>query len=219
MAWIAIVPAAGSGSRLERAEPKAFIFLGGRMLVERALDMLRAVPFDRIVVAVPADRIPQMEGILRAGESAVAGGSTRAESVRRAFAALDPAPGDLVCIHDAARPLVSSEESARVMRAAGRVGAAIAATALVDTIKRGDGKFVAGTVNREGLWAAATPQAFRGDVLRKALAGKREATDEAFLCEETGAAVEIVPVSRFAFKVTTAEDLELAEAVLARRGA
>ena len=217
MGWIAIVPAAGSGSRLERPEPKAFISLGGRMLVERALDMLRAVPVERIVVAVPEDRLKEMDVILRPSESAVAGGASRADSVRRAFAALDPAAGDVVCIHDAARPLVSAEEAARVMRAAERVGAAIAATPVVDTIKRVDRGRVAGTVDREGLWAAATPQAFRGDVLRRALAGSRNVTDEASLCEAMGAEVEIVRVSRFAFKVTTAEDLELAEAILARR--
>ncbi len=217
MAWIAIVPAAGSGSRLERSEPKAFISLGGRMLVERALDMLRAVPFERIVVAVPAERLREMDSLLHPRELAVAGGATRSESVRRAFDALDPARGDVVCIHDAARPLVSAEEAARVMRAAVRVGAAIAATPLVDTIKRVRGRHVEATMDREGLWAAATPQAFRADVLRAALAGSAEATDEAALCEAIGAAVEVVPVSRFAFKITTPEDLELAEAIVAGR--
>lgn len=218
MGWIAIVPAAGSGSRLARPDPKAFVSLGGRMLVERALDMLRAVPFDRIAVAVPQDRLRAMAGILHPHEVAVEGGPTRAESVRRAFDALDPAPGDVVCIHDAARPLVSAQETAAVMRAAARTGAAIAATPLVDTVKRVEGGWVTGTVDREGLWAAATPQAFRGEILRRALSGGTgEATDEASLCEALGVAVEVVSVSRLAFKVTTPEDLELAEAILARR--
>ncbi|MCA1581615.1 MAG: 2-C-methyl-D-erythritol 4-phosphate cytidylyltransferase [Acidobacteria bacterium] len=219
MGWIAIVPAAGSGSRLARPDPKAFVSLGGRMLVERALDMLRAVPFDRIAVAVPQERLPAMAGILHPNEIAVEGGPTRAQSVRRAFDALDPGPGDVVCLHDAARPLVSAEETARVMRAAVRVGAAIAATPLVDTLKRVDGRRVTGTVDREGLWAAATPQAFRGEILRRALSAAAEATDEASLCEALGVAVEVVPVSRLVFKVTTPEDLELAEAILARRDA
>ncbi|MEP6801720.1 MAG: 2-C-methyl-D-erythritol 4-phosphate cytidylyltransferase [Acidobacteriota bacterium] len=219
MGWIAIVPAAGSGSRLERSEPKAFISLGGRMLVERALDMLRGVPVDRIVVAVPEDRLNETKAILHPSEVAIAGGVTRAESVRRAFAALDAAADDIVCIHDAARPFVSAEEAARVMRAAQRSGVAIAATPVVDTIKRVAGMRVAATVDREGLWAAATPQAFRADVLGRALAGGREATDEASLCEEMGVEVEIVPVSRFAFKVTTSEDLAIAESILARRQA
>ncbi len=217
MGWIAIVPAAGSGSRLERSEPKAFISLGGRMLVERALDMLRAMPAERIAVAVPKDRVNEMKAILRPPEVALAGGATRADSVRRAFAALDAAADDIVCIHDAARPLVSVEEAARVMRAAERAGAAIAATPVVDTIKHAAGGRVAATVDRDGLWAAATPQAFRADILRRALAGRRDATDEASLCEEMGVGVEIVPVSRFAFKVTTKEDLDLAESILAWR--
>lgn len=189
------------------------------MLVERALDMLRAVPFDRIAVAVPRDRLPAMESILHPNEIAVEGGETRSDSVRRAFAALDPASGDVICVHDAARPLATAEETARVMRAAVRVGAAIAATPLVDTIKRVDGRWVTATVDRDGLWAAATPQAFRGEILRRALSDGTDATDEAALCEALGVAVEVVPVSRFAFKVTTPEDLELAEAILALRDA
>jgi len=74
------------------------------------------------------------------------------------------------------------------------------------------------TVEREGLYGAATPQAFRADVLRRAMAAGGEATDEAALCERLGIPVAIVPVSRFTFKITTPEDLELAEAILARRG-
>lgn len=189
------------------------------MLVERALDMLRAVPFDRIAVVVPRDRVPGMAGILHPNEVALEGGDTRSESVRRAFAALDPAAGDVVCIHDAARPLVTAEETARVMRAAVRVGAAIAATPLADTVKRVEGRWVTATVDREALWAAATPQAFRGAILRRALAGTAGATDESSLCEALGIPVEVVPVSRLAFKITTPEDLELAEAILARHGA
>lgn len=191
------------------------------MLVERALDMLRAVELsiERIVVAVPENSIERMNAILHPCEVAVAGGATRAESVRRAFRELDPGAGDIVCIHDAARPLVTPEETERVMRAAERGGAAIAATPVVDTMKRAEGTRVAATVDRRGLWAAATPQAFRGEILRRALSGGTvDATDEASLCEALGVAVEVVPVSRLAFKVTTPEDLALAEAILSRRG-
>ena len=88
----------------------------------------------------------------------------------------------------------------------------------MDTIKRVASGRILQTVDREGLFAAATPQAFRADLLRRALASGRDATDEAALCEALGIPVAVVPVSRFSFKITTPEDLELAEAILARRG-
>ena len=217
MGWLAIVPAGGSGSRLGRPEPKAFVPLGGRPLFARALDALRALSFERLVIAVPADRVEELRAILRPAEIAVAGGATRGQSVRRALAGLAPRPGDVVCIHDAARPFVTSAEIAAVICAAERTGAAIPATPIVDTVKRmGDGSRIAGTIDREGLWAAGTPQAFREEILRRALADGSEATDEATLCERLGIPVEIAPVSRLGFKVTTAEDLDLAAAIVAR---
>lgn len=215
MAWLAIVPAAGSGSRLARGEPKALAPLAGRPLLALALEMLRAVPVARTVVAGTPGRLPDFEPWLRPGERVVAGGATRAESVRRAFEALAPAPGDVVCIHDAARPFVTVEETRRVIGAAEREGAAIAAMPIVDTVKRVDGDAIAGTVDRNGLWAAATPQAFREDLLRRAIASGEDATDEAALCERLGIRVAIAPVSRLGFKITTPEDLALAEAVAA----
>jgi 2-C-methyl-D-erythritol 4-phosphate cytidylyltransferase len=217
MGWVAIVPAAGSGSRLARREPKALVLLGGRPLFLHALETLRAVGFERLVIAVPAQRVREVQEALHPAEDAVEGGATRAESVRRAFAALEARPGDVVCIHDAARPFVTSEEVSEVMRAAEREGASIAATPIVDTIKRVETGRIAQTIDRIGLWAAGTPQAFREDVLRRALAEGGEATDEAVLCERLGIPVAVSPISRLGFKVTTPEDLLLAEAILARR--
>ena len=220
MAWDAIVPAAGSGSRLGRGEPKALAPLGGRPLLLRTLEVLRSQGFRRIVVAAPPDRLAEFRRLLAPGEDAIAGGRSRAESVRFGFEALSADEGDVVCIHDAARPLVTGEEIARVMRAAESGGAAIAATPIVDTVKRVEDGRIAQTVDRSGLWAALTPQAFRLDVLRRALAlgADADVTDEAVLCERLGIAVAITRVSRLGFKVTTPEDLELAEAILARRG-
>lgn len=215
MAWVAIVPAAGSGSRLGRAEPKALAPLAGRPLLARTLEMLRAVPFERTVVAAPSDRLGDFEPLLRPGERAVAGGRSRAESVRLAFEALAASPGDVICVHDAARPFVTTEEIRRVMAAAARDGAAIAATRIVDTVKRAEGEWVAATVDRDGLWAAGTPQAFREEVLRRAISSAEDATDEAGLCERLGIRVSISPVSRLGFKITTPEDLRIAEALAA----
>lgn len=209
------MPAAGSGARLGRVEPKALAPLAGRPLLAMTLDAMRAVPFERMVVAATPDRIAEFEALLGPGERAVAGGRTRAESVRLAFEALMPVPGDVVCVHDAARPFVTAEEFRRVMAAAARDGAAIAATPIVDTVKRVERDRVAATVDRDGLWAACTPQAFREDVLRRAISGGGDATDEASLCERLGIPVSIESVSRLGFKITTPEDLRMAEALAA----
>ena len=219
MAWVAIVAAAGSGTRLRRGEPKALVPLGGRPLLAAALEMLRAAGIVRLVVAGPPERLDDVRRLLLGGEEAVAGGATRAESVRRAFAALRPADGDVVCIHDAARPLVTAAEAEAVIRSAESAGAAIAATPVVDTVKKVARGVITATVDRAGLWAAATPQAFREDILRRALALEENATDEAGLCERLGIPVAIAPISRLGFKITTPEDLELADAILARRSA
>lgn len=218
MAWLAIVPAAGSGARLGRDQPKALVPLAGRPLLLYALEMLRAAGIARTVVAGPAASLREIESLLQSGERAVRGGATRAESVRLAFSALAPSPGDVVCIHDAARPFVTPGETADVLRLAERDGAAIAATPIVDTVKRVSAGRIDATLDRTGLWAAATPQAFRADLLDRVVELGREATDEAGICEALGVPVSIAPVSRLGFKITTPEDLDLAEAVLASRG-
>ena len=217
MGWVAIVPAAGSGSRLRGSGPKALVRLGGRPMLAHTLEALREVPFERIVVAAPDGLESEVRSLLGPAEDVVAGGATRAESVRLAFAALGARAGDIVCIHDAARPFVTASEMAEVLRAAERGGAAIAAAPVVDTLKRVEGGRIMATVDRDGLWSAGTPQAFREDLLRRALAAGDEATDEAALCERLGVEVLVTPVSRLGFKITTPEDLVLAEAVLARR--
>jgi 2-C-methyl-D-erythritol 4-phosphate cytidylyltransferase len=217
MSWLAIVPAAGSGSRLARGEPKALVPLAGRPLIVRTLEMLRAVPFERVVVAGPPDRLEDLRPLLESSEHAVAGGASRAESVRRAFEMLAPVPGDVVCIHDAARPFVTAEETRRVIAAAERDGAAIAAIPIVDTVKRVRDGWIEGTADRDELWAAATPQAFRQELLRRALASREEATDEAALCERLGVRVAVIAVSRLGFKITTPEDLHVAEALEAEK--
>jgi 2-C-methyl-D-erythritol 4-phosphate cytidylyltransferase len=217
MARLLIIAAAGMGSRLGRDEPKALVLLAGRPLVSWTLDAIGAVPFARRRVAVPPGRENRFEAAIGGRAGIVAGGESRAESVRRAFESLDAEPADLVCVHDAARPFVTSAELLSVIEAAEGTGAAIAATPVVDTLKRVDGSRVVGTVDREGLFAAATPQVFRADLLARAFEAARDATDEAALVEVLGVAVTVVAVSRLAFKVTTPEDLEMAEALVRSR--
>jgi len=217
VARLLIVVAGGMGSRLGHAEPKALVPLAGRPLVARTLEAFLPLSFARVVVCAPADRLSAMSALLGSGVSVVAGGETRSGSVRRGFDAAAPGDADVVAVHDAARPFLSAEEILGVLREAELVGAAIAATPVVDTIKRSEAGRIVETVDRRDLWAAATPQAFRGAVLRRALASGEDATDEAALCERLGIPVAIVPVSRLAFKITTPEDLALAEAIVARR--
>lgn len=211
--------------------------LAGRPLIAWCLDAFAAAgSIDRAVIAAPPGH-EQEFGHLAAGDlglEVVAGGETRSESVARALE--NAGDGELVAIHDAARPLVSPELiEATVARLAGRPDASgvIAAAPLTDTIKRareprpakGDfprgGPTVAETESRDHLWAAQTPQVFRVEALRQALAADPEhvaaATDEAMLVEKAGGKVLIEPAPASNLKVTTPEDLRLAELLLAGR--
>ena len=216
MASVLIIAAAGMGIRLGRQEPKALVALAGRPMLSWVLDTLAALPFESIVVTAPVDRLGDFEALVRGRGLVVPGGQTRAASVRKGFERTGALPRDIVCIHDAARPLVAARDVQEVIAAAERAGAAIAASAIVDTVKRVEGGRIVATVDREGLWAAGTPQAFRADLLRQAIASGRDATDEAALCEALGIPVTVVPVSRLGFKITGPEDLEIAEALLER---
>jgi 2-C-methyl-D-erythritol 4-phosphate cytidylyltransferase/2-C-methyl-D-erythritol 2,4-cyclodiphosphate synthase len=218
VAELLLIVAAGSGSRLGRGEPKALVPLAGRPILSWALDAFLPLSFARTVVTAPPDRVEEFSRVAGTRAHVVAGGQTRSDSVRRGLEALAASDGDIVAIHDAARPFVTAEEIEAVLRAAEKTGAAIAATPVVDTMKRTSSGLIVDTVDRNGLFGAATPLAFRAEVLRRAMAAGGEATDEAALCERLGIPVAVVPVSRLSFKITTPEDLELAEAILARRG-
>ncbi len=213
MSSLLVIVAAGSGTRLGRPEPKALVPLAGRAILSWTLEAFAPAGFSRTVVAAPPARLADFERLAGGSARVVAGGQTRSASVRRGFAALGAADRDVVAVHDAARPFLTAEEIGAVLRAAEEGGAAIAATPVVDTIKRvANGRIVA-TVDRSELYGAATPQAFRAAILERALAAGEDATDEAALCERLGLPVAVVPVSRFSFKITTPEDLELAEAI------
>jgi 2-C-methyl-D-erythritol 4-phosphate cytidylyltransferase len=218
MSAVALVVAAGRGERLGSTGPKAFVMCGGRPMLEWSIDALKAVPeIGHIVVATP----PGVEA--PAGTTGVFGGEERSHSVRAALH--HTLAGDPVLVHDAARPLVTPD----IVRAtlAGLIDgadAAIAAAPVADTIKRGagdDGRTVAETLDRTGLWAIQTPQVFRRAVLERALAQDHEvlaaATDDASLVEGLGGTVRLVESSRENFKVTTLEDLRLADLLLRSR--
>ncbi len=219
---VALLVAAGRGERFGGARPKALVELAGRPLYEWSVEALSAVDsIERIVVALPpGTQAPP-------GVTAVDGGPVRSDSVRRALAAAGPGdPGQAVLVHDAARPLLTAQLARRVLSALAQdqaAAAAIAATPVTDTIKRvrpADG-VVSETLDRAGLWAVQTPQAFRRAALERALDVPGEilarATDDAWLVEASGGRVIIVEAEQENMKVTTAGDLQVAEMLLARR--
>jgi 2-C-methyl-D-erythritol 4-phosphate cytidylyltransferase len=202
-----IVVAAGSGSRF--GAPKQFARLGGIRMVDRAVRMVTG-SCDGTVVVLP----PGMEWNGPPVDAAVTGGATRSASVRNGLAAV-PADAGVVLVHDAARPLASAGLFAAVV-AAVRSGAdgAVPGVPVADTLKRVSGNRVVATVERTGLVAVQTPQAFRAGILRSAHAGGGDATDDAALVEEAGGTVVVVPGDPANLKVTTATDLELAATLL-----
>lgn len=214
---VAVVPAAGSGERLGAGIAKAFVDLGGRTMLEYAVDgLLASGVIDRVIVAVPADRVGQTAELLSGRAGVVQGGPERQDTVRLALAAAgDP---QFVVVHDAARPLTPVGQIQRVV-AALRDGmrAVIPVLPVVDTIKAVDANgVVLGTPDRAGLRAVQTPQGFETDLLRRAYqrAGSFPVTDDASLVENLGTPVHTVAGDPLAFKVTTGLDLRLARAVL-----
>ena len=218
MSAVALVVAAGRGERLGTGGPKAFVMCGGRPMLEWSIDALKAVPeIGHIVVATP----PRIEA--PAGTTGVFGGDERSHSVRAALH--HTLAGDPVLVHDAARPLVTPE----IIRATlagldAEADAAIAAARVVDTVKRGGGEndaTVQETLERSALWAIQTPQVFRRDVLERALALPHDqlagATDDASLVEHMGGTVRLVESPRENFKITTPDDLKLADLLLRSR--
>jgi 2-C-methyl-D-erythritol 4-phosphate cytidylyltransferase len=214
-----VIAAAGSGQRLGAGGPKAFVELAGRPMLEWSLDAFRAADtVTEIVVAAPPG---QRDAVASQGVVAVDGGEHRSESVANALALCGQ---EFVAVHDAARPLVSPElidAMVEELAAAEDAAAVIAATPVTDTIKRvaAEGQ-VERTLDRSGLWAVQTPQVFRADALRAALADPDSlaaASDDAMLVERQGGLVVVHSASPDNIKVTTPLDLRVAELLLRER--
>jgi 2-C-methyl-D-erythritol 4-phosphate cytidylyltransferase len=227
MSVAALVLAAGRGDRLGEGVPKAFVELAGQPLLAHALAALAASRSVDLVVPViaRADRPrwealrPRLASLPKLAEPAI-GGAERQDSMAAGLAALPPDVAH-VAVHDAARPLVRPEAVERVVAAALRDGAAILAVPVRDTIKRVRGARVVETPDRSECFAAQTPQVFRVDVLREALAKAvaegRVGTDDAAIVEALGVPVTVVPGDLDNLKVTHAADLPLAERALSQR--
>jgi 2-C-methyl-D-erythritol 4-phosphate cytidylyltransferase len=222
----AVLAAAGTGDRLGGDVPKALIEVGGKPLAAWSLAALAASDrIELLVVAAPPGSEPELAAIAREAApgietEAVAGGSSRSQSVANGLAATRDA--SIVVIHDAARPLVTVDLIDRCIVQLEHWGcdAAIAAARATDTIKEADaGGRVQVTLERSSLWAVQTPQVFRADALRNAMASAdlSRAYDDAQLVEAAGGDVRIVESSRENLKITTAFDIRVAELMLESR--
>lgn len=221
----AVIVAAGKGERMRTALPKPFLPVCGIPLLMHTLRSLDQSPrlTSIVVVITPEREVPcqdmlDMYGPLRCRIRLTHGGAERQDSVRLGLNALDP-ECDIVVIHDAARPFITAPLVEQSITVADQVGAALVAIPAADTLKRADAALtVLETVPRQELWLAQTPQTFRVEVIRAAhqhaLSERLRVTDDASLVEQMGGKVQIVPGDRRNFKVTTPEDLQLAEALL-----
>ena len=218
----AIVAAAGRGRRFGAGENKVFAPLAGRTVLHWSLHQLAASgAVDTIVIVTGAEDLQRVREIAAAFplvHAVCEGGAERYDSVQNALAAL-PEGTDVVAVHDGARPLATPALIASVVGEAREHGAALPATPISDTLKRSaDGTETRETVDRRGLYAVQTPQAFRRDLLveayRSAGADGFTGTDDASYVERLGHPVRLVPGERNNLKITVQEDLQMAEAIL-----
>ena len=219
---LAIVPAAGCGKRMGGGTRKPFVMLRGEPLVSYALRTLNSCAgIDGIIVAAEKPYVKRIKAIVkRFGISkligVVVGGRTRFDSVGNCLKAA-ASVFDIVLIHDAARPLIDKVTVERSIKAAERFGACVVAIPETDTVKLSDNNlFVKDTLDRDKIFRAQTPQAFKYGVIMKAYSAGSvvSATDDSSLAERLGCRVKILRGSYRNIKITTKEDLKIAEALL-----
>jgi len=222
----AILAAAGRGTRLGAATPKQMLMLGDRTILQRSFEIVEAHDrIDEIVIALPPDLVRSPPPYLISPKKPVRivdGGHRRQDSVANAFAQVSDR-ASVVVVHDAARPFASADLFSRVIEAAAKGGAAIAALQASDTVKEATAapgvRIVARTIARESIYLAQTPQAFTRQVLEAAIqrgaAALGAATDEAALAEEAGHSVRLVDGEQANIKITTEQDLNVSRALLA----
>lgn len=215
-----VIPAAGMGRRMGTNQPKQYLQLAGRPMIAHTLERFRTV--ESVVVVVEPERVESFRReIIDAYQfprewHVVAGGAERQDSVRNGLEYV-PNVCDVVLVHDGVRPLITPELIQAVARKAADIGAAIVAIPTRDTIKRCVEDFISETIDRTHLWQAQTPQAFRTDIIKKAFATAYRdnfyGTDEASLVERVGVPIALVRGSDWNIKITTPEDLVIAEAL------
>jgi len=223
----AIIPAAGESSRMGAAQRKPWMQLGGEPIILRTVRLLKSVKsVEEIILAVHPDDLDfaqeqQGEVLEKAGVTLIiAGGKTREETVRKALEVTDPMC-EIVAIHDAVRPFADRSMCNALCKMARDFGAAIPVSPVTDTIKRVHADKVIDNVRRLGLMAAQTPQCFRRELLIEAFAYadntggiSENITDDSSLVEAYGHEVRCILGNAKNFKITTKEDLQLAELML-----
>ena len=220
---VAIVPAGGSGTRLNASQPKQFLELAGKPLLAHTVARFVSSPLiEEIVVVLPREGFDRYRGLMAPWFeeverlTMVPGGDSRQDSVWSGMSTLESSFEGWVVVHDGARPLVTEEVIREVVEAGKRFGGALAGLPVEETLKEVNTEAVVlGTIDRSRYYRAQTPQCFRHQVLREAFQRARadgfSGTDEAQLVERTGAPVHVVPGSVQNLKVTTREHLALAE--------
>ncbi len=221
----AIIVAAGSGVRFGSKTPKQFLEILGKPLIIHTLFAFENCPqIDAIVLVLSSTETANFLKIvgkykLKKLVKIVSGGKSRAESVSKGFNAIRPTNAEIIAVHDGARPCVTPAEISQTIEKARETGAACLVANVTDTIKEiADGKIIR-TIDRDKLRRALTPQAFRYDILKRALSENdlaESVTDECCLVEKLGIEVSITQGKSTNIKVTTQEDLAIAEQILKR---
>lgn len=225
MVNVAIIVAAGSGSRMKSSKNKLLLPLGGKTVIERTVKTFEDIPqIGEIIVVCREEELETMSSVLP-GEKItfVIGGKTRQESVKNAVETIDPDECETVIIHDGARPLVTKEEILETLEEAKRTGAAATGVFVKDTIKViNDDYVITDTPDRTKLVAIHTPQIFNLKLylkaMEKAAMQKKDFTDDCKLLENIGAPVSVVIGEYGNIKITTPEDIPMAQAILEERG-
>ena len=223
---VAVVPAAGSGSRMGGSSPKQFLLIGGIPLLARTLATLgKSRVIGGIVVVAPPPAVERTRQLIKRHRlprvlAVVPGGRQRQESVWLGLQAV-PATAELVVVHDGVRPFITDTLLRQVVGAAARFGAAACGLRVRETVKRAREGFVQATLDREELWLVQTPQAFGRTLLWEAHEKARRdgflGTDDAVLVERLGVPVRMVTGLVENVKVTTPEDLARARSLVAPR--
>ncbi len=223
----AIVLAAGSGTRMGGKTIKQFLKIGSSPVIIKTLSVFEKTQIidDVILVSPESELDTSIRFVKEAGLKKVArilaGGKERQDSVRHGLNAVSR-NSDIVVIHDGVRPFVTEKIITDVTVSAQKSGAAIAAVPVKDTVKEANGEYIAGTIPRDNLWLAQTPQAFNYKVIKDAFENARRnglmGTDDASLAEAAGNRVTIVMGSYCNIKITTPEDLIFAEAIAKEQG-
>ncbi len=222
--YTAIIPAAGIGARMQTSTPKQYVSINGKTMLEHTVNVFLNEPMiDQVIVVIhPEDKHFKSLHISSSPKlHTVIGGEERADSVLAGVAFADSElQSEWVLVHDAARPGLSNEALQRLIYELSNSSGGILATKCVDTVKQSSDETIDKTLNRQKIWLAQTPQMFRTSILLQALSdakrNKLTITDEASAVEMQGIDVKLVEGEKSNFKVTTPEDLMLAEYYLSK---